>query len=191
VTFTIWIILNNLSLALNPLGFYQIAKILTTPTVVVLNYFIAGTTVSKIVVGALGAICIGVAMTRQGSTETTLLGVFVATAAFITTPIYQTWIGTKQERVNSAQLLFNQSYLSLGMLTIIMLIPFTDRQQLAQLRSERTTAKTGCEGLGCNWAFGCHGDGGEFDTVSDYWEDFGGYGKCLTSRVLVMDVADE
>jgi len=97
VTFTIWIILNNLSLALNPLGFYQIAKILTTPTVVVLNYFIAGTTVSKIVVGALGAICIGVAMTRQGSTETTLLGVFVATAAFISTPIYQTWIGTKQE----------------------------------------------------------------------------------------------
>jgi len=129
--FTIWIILNNLSLALNPLGFYQIAKILTTPTVVVLNYFIAGITVSKIVVGALGAICIGVAMTRQGSTETTLLGVLVATAAFITTAIYQTWIGTKQERVNSAQLLFNQSYLSLGMLTIIILIPFTDRQQLA------------------------------------------------------------
>ncbi|KAF8243735.1 TPT-domain-containing protein [Wilcoxina mikolae CBS 423.85] len=119
----------NLSLALNPLGFYQIAKILTTPTVVILHYFIAGTTVSKTVIGSLGAICIGAGLTCKGSTDTKLLGALVATAAFITTALYQIWIGTKQEGVNSAQLLFNQSYVSLGMLTII--IPFTDRQQLA------------------------------------------------------------
>ena len=130
--FTGWIILNNLSLALNPLGFYQIAKILTTPTVVVLNYFLEGETVSRTVIGSLAAICTGAALTCKGSTDTTLLGSLVAVAAFITTALYQVWIGTKQkqEGVDSAQLLFNQSYLSLGLLMI--LVPFFDRERLIE-----------------------------------------------------------
>jgi solute carrier family 35 protein E3 len=130
LAFTAWIVLNNLSLALNPLGFYQIAKILTTPTVVLLNYFMTGTRVSKTVLGALGVICVGAALTCQSSTEKTPLGVLVAVVAFVMTALYQIWIGTKRAGLDSAQLLFNQSYVSLGLLMV--LVPCIDGRKLVE-----------------------------------------------------------
>ncbi|KAI5842795.1 triose-phosphate transporter family-domain-containing protein [Tricharina praecox] len=121
VAFAAWIILNNLSLLLNPLGFYQIAKIATTPTVVFLNYLLNGDTVSRTVFAALATICAGAALTCHGSTNTTPLGVIIAIAAFITTAVYQIWIGKKQTDTgcSGAQLLFNQSYLALGLLGVL------------------------------------------------------------------------
>lgn len=130
VAFVAWIYLNNLSLQLNPLGFYQIAKIATTPTVVLLGYMLTGVTVSRTVFGALVAICAGAALTCHGSTRTTALGAAVAVVAFVTTAVYQIWIGKQQADTgySGVQVLFNQSYLALGMLTV--LVPFLESRQL-------------------------------------------------------------
>ncbi|KAK2745888.1 hypothetical protein FQN57_003501 [Myotisia sp. PD_48] len=118
VAFTAWVILNNYSLALNPVGFYQITKITVIPTVVALEYFSKGATVTRTIGITLVGICIGAALTCRGSMDTNPLGVFVAAASVGATAVYQVWISKKQVGVNSAQLLYNQSYVSLGLLAI-------------------------------------------------------------------------
>lgn len=146
VAFAAWIILNNLSLLLNPLGFYQIAKIATTPTVVFLNYLLNGDTVSRTVFAALATICAGAALTCHGSTNTTPLGVIIAIAAFITTAVYQIWIGKKQTDTgcSGAQLLFNQSYLALGLLGV--LAPLVEGQLLVAAASSGGGSGSGGQG---------------------------------------------
>ncbi|OWP02782.1 solute carrier family 35 member E [Marssonina coronariae] len=121
-----FLILGNLSLAYNSIGFYQLAKIMTTPCVAILQYFFLGKSVSNLTIGALASVCIGVGLTNTGTAGTSGLGASIAVAAFIVTAFYQVWIGKKMMdfKVSSPQLLLNQAPVSVLLLAVVA--PFSD-----------------------------------------------------------------
>jgi len=121
-----FLILGNLSLAFNSVGFYQLAKIMTTPCVALLQYLLFGNTISGLTITALASVCIGVALTNSAEAGTTKLGASIAIAAFTVTAFYQVWIGKKIKdfNVSSPQLLLNQAPISV--LLLAFLVPFFD-----------------------------------------------------------------
>ena len=122
-----FLLLGNLSLALNSVGFYQLAKVMTTPTVVLLNFLLLGTRVSKETLLAIAAVCIGVTLVNAKLALSNLLGTLIAAAAFTVTALYQIWIGKKIADLNitAPQLLLNQAPVSV--LLLACLGPFIDR----------------------------------------------------------------
>ncbi|KAJ9629744.1 hypothetical protein H2203_002125 [Taxawa tesnikishii (nom. ined.)] len=102
--FCAFLILGNFSLSYNSVGFYQLAKIMTTPTVVLLNFLIFGVTVSHQVVLSVIAVCFGVAV--------------------VTTTVVASNPSIKDLEVSPQQLLLNQAPVSVVLLLILM--PFSD-----------------------------------------------------------------
>ncbi|KIW15016.1 hypothetical protein PV08_07803 [Exophiala spinifera] len=126
IFFAGFLLLGNLSLALNDVDFYQLAKIMTAPTVVALNFVLFRKYISSSALIAVLVTCAGVGLVTAGSFKTNLLGTFVATAAFTVTALYQVWIGKKIEdlKVSPPQLLLNQAPASVVLLLTI--VPFVD-----------------------------------------------------------------
>lgn len=106
-----FLILNNLSLANNSVGFYQLSKILTTPSVVLINFVLFRKYISQDKLLAVSITCVGVGLVSVESVRTNSFGTVVASAAFILTACYQIWIGKKlvDLEVDAPQLLLNQS----------------------------------------------------------------------------------
>jgi drug/metabolite transporter (DMT)-like permease len=121
-----YVVLGNLSLTYNDVGFYQLSKIMTTPTVVLINYVLFRKQVTRYMLAAILATCIGVGFTMNEAAKTALFGVIVATMAFCSTALYQIWIGKKIEdfAVSPPQLLLNQAPISVCLL--IPFVPFFD-----------------------------------------------------------------
>jgi len=112
--------LNNASLAYNTIGFTQIAKVLTVPSVVAFSYLLFGKTVSRNRLLAVAVACIGVAIATGASLNSNPSGAFIAVLAFCSTALYQVWIGKTMElEVSAPQLLLNQTPVS-----ILILLPF-------------------------------------------------------------------
>ena len=128
IAFCAWVILNNLSLLYNPVSFYQLAKIMTVPCVVVLNFIVFKASIDLKTALCLLSVCFGVALTNtgEGAYKTTILGSTVAIAAFIATAVYQIWIQKKHRelRVTSPQLLLCQAPLGVALLTLF--VPYSD-----------------------------------------------------------------
>jgi solute carrier family 35 protein E3 len=116
-----YVVLGNLSLTYNDVGFYQLAKVMTTPTVVLINFVLFRKTVTRWMLAAILTTCLGVSFTMNEAVKTQLFGVIIATLAFCSTALYQIWIGKKIEdfAVSGPQLLLNQAPIS-----VLMLIPF-------------------------------------------------------------------
>ncbi|KAF2474225.1 TPT-domain-containing protein [Lindgomyces ingoldianus] len=125
--FSGYVVLGNLSLAYNSIGFYQLSKVMTTPCVVLFNFVLFQKTVTRYMLLSILATCIGVAFTINGEAKTQLFGVIIASLAFISTALYQIWIGKKIEdfAVGPPQLLLNQAPISV--LLLIPFVPFLDR----------------------------------------------------------------
>jgi solute carrier family 35 protein E3 len=126
LSFAGFVILTNLSLAYNSVAFYQMAKVLTTPCVVLINLLMFQKQISLQIGLTLTFICMGVSLTCAGEFGTSVPGTLFAISGVIVTSLYQVWIGTKQKEfeVSSAQLLFNQAPLSAIML--LFAVPFCD-----------------------------------------------------------------
>ena len=132
------VILPNLSLAYSSVTFYQIARVLLTPTVAVIHFVVYGARIPRSAVYCLIPICLGVAVVsyydtkpRQGirvkSAETTPAGVIFALGGVVASSLYTVWIETYRKKfdMNSMQLLFNQAPISAFLL--LYAIPFTDQ----------------------------------------------------------------
>ena len=121
-----FLLLGNLSLAFNTVGFYQLAKVMTTPTVVLLNFILFGTKVSKETLFAIAAVCVGVTLVNAKLALSNMLGTTIASAAFTVTALYQIWIGKKITDLNitAPQLLLNQAPVSVLLLACVA--PFVD-----------------------------------------------------------------
>ncbi|GAM89164.1 hypothetical protein ANO11243_072000 [Dothideomycetidae sp. 11243] len=122
-----FVLFGNLSLALNSVPFYQMAKILTGPSVVAINYLLFRKTLTKPVLVSVLACCGGVAMTVSGIAAANLTGTSVAVMGFITTAFYQIWIGMKITKLNisAAELLFNIA--PWAVVILVVFIPFLDQ----------------------------------------------------------------
>ncbi|KIX97763.1 uncharacterized protein Z520_06541 [Fonsecaea multimorphosa CBS 102226] len=121
-----FLVLGNLSLALNTVSFYQLAKIMTTPTVVAINFVLFRKVLPTPLLLAILVSCLGVALTNVAMVTSNPTGTLVAVAAFVTTAFYQIWIGKKVAEldIGAPALLLNQAPLSVIML--LCLLPFTD-----------------------------------------------------------------
>lgn len=121
-----FLVLGNLSLANNSIGFYQLAKIMTTPCVALLQYLFLSKSITPPTMAALFFLCLGVGLTNSSAAGTTVIGASIAIAAFTVTAFYQVWIGKKitDFKVTSPQLLLNQAPISVFLLAF--LVPFFD-----------------------------------------------------------------
>ena len=132
------VILPNLSLAYASVAFYQIARVLLTPTVAMIHFVVYGVRMPRQAAYCLVPICLGVAIvsyydtqprrgTRVKAAETTHTGVVFALGGVVASSLYTVWIETYRTKfdMNSMQLLFNQAPISAFLL--LYAIPFTDQ----------------------------------------------------------------
>ncbi|KAK5663943.1 hypothetical protein OQA88_155 [Cercophora sp. LCS_1] len=129
------VILPNLSLAFSTVTFYQVARILLTPTVAAMNFVLYRATLPRNALIALVPACVGVGMVSyydslpaaNASIKTTSgLGVIFAFSGIFASSLYTVWIASYHRKLNmsSMQLLFNQAPVSAIMLLYV--IPFVD-----------------------------------------------------------------
>ncbi len=116
-----FVVFNNLSLQYNSIGIYQLMKVMTTPTIVAVQYFVYGTNLPLMHGVALVPVCVGVALATVTSVETNFYGTLWGVIGVIVTSVYQIWVKTEQERLkcSSELLLFYQAPLSAVMLAIV------------------------------------------------------------------------
>ncbi|KAG2482544.1 hypothetical protein HYH03_018535 [Edaphochlamys debaryana] len=123
-----YIILNNLSLNLNTVGFYQILKIAIAPTVMALEFCLFRKVQSVRIVLAVGVVCLGVtaATVTDNVAIANMMGVIVGLASVVVTALYQIWAGTKQKELqaNSSQLLL--AYTPQAILLLVVMTPMLD-----------------------------------------------------------------
>jgi solute carrier family 35 protein E3 len=135
ITMALNVILPNLSLAFSTVTFYQVARILLTPTVALMNFVLYRSTLPRGAVLALIPACAGVGMvsyydslpSADANVKTTsTLGVIFAFSGIFASSLYTVWIASyhKKLQMNSMQLLFNQAPLAAFMLLYV--IPFVD-----------------------------------------------------------------
>lgn len=129
LSFCGFVVLTNLSLQHNSVGFYQIAKIGTTPTVVIIETLFYGKVFSQKTQLSLLPVCIGVFLTSATDVQFNMIGAVYAFLGVIVTSFYQIWVGSKQKelQLDSMQLLFNQAPISAIML--LFTIPFFEDPQ--------------------------------------------------------------
>ncbi|KAI1393584.1 uncharacterized protein F4822DRAFT_385101 [Hypoxylon trugodes] len=129
------VILPNLSLAFSTVTFYQVARILLTPTVATMDFVLYKSILPRNAILALIPACLGVGMvsyydslpTQDASVKTTSsLGVMFAFCGIFASSLYTVWIKSYQRKlqVSSMQLLFNQAPVSAFLL--LYAIPFID-----------------------------------------------------------------
>lgn len=127
------VVLPNLSLAFSSVTFYQTARVLLTPVVVILNFALYQIAIPRQAAYTLVPVCIGVAMVtyydvKPGAnvTHTSSLGVFFAMTGVLASSVYTVWISYfhKKLEMSSVQLLHNQSLVGATML--LYFIPFID-----------------------------------------------------------------
>eukprot|EP00760_Papus_ankaliazontas_P024474 PhM_4_TR2339/c0_g1_i1/m.50078/K15285/SLC35E3; solute carrier family 35, member E3 len=115
-----FVVLTNLSLVHNSVGFYQLMKVLTTPVIVLLQTLFYGETFGPQIKLSLLIICVGVVAATVTDVQLNTTGTLIASLAVLVTSQYQIWVGTKQKELdlNSMQLLHYQAPLS-----AVMLVP--------------------------------------------------------------------
>jgi solute carrier family 35 protein E3 len=120
-----FVVLTNLSLQYNSVGFYQCAKVMTTPVIVAIQMMFYKTEFSMNIKSALAVVCVGVLIATVTDVELNLVGSIIAVAGVLVTSMYQIWVGTKQKDldVDSMQLLYYQAPISaFGLLFFVPLL---------------------------------------------------------------------
>lgn len=129
------VILPNMSLAYSTITFYQIARILLTPLVALINYFFYQIYIPIRAAWCLIPVCVGVGIvsyfdtlpvTNKEMKVTTAPGVIFALTGVMASSLYTVWIGAYHKKLNmsSMQLLFNQAPVASGLL--LFFIPHID-----------------------------------------------------------------
>ncbi|OTA99190.1 hypothetical protein M426DRAFT_325385 [Hypoxylon sp. CI-4A] len=135
VAMSLNVILPNLSLAFSTVTFYQVARILLTPTVATMDFVLYKSMLPRNAILALIPACLGVAMVSYYDSlptgninvkTTSSLGVMFAFSGIFASSLYTVWIKSYQRKlqVSSMQLLFNQAPVSAFLLLYV--IPFVD-----------------------------------------------------------------
>ena len=119
-------ILSNASLAYNSVGFYQIAKILNTPCLMLIERLVFNKQSSTSVKCAVLIMSIGIGLATVTDATITNIGLVIASASIVFTSVYQILIGRKQKELNvgSMQLLHEKAPVAAVML--VFMIPFLE-----------------------------------------------------------------
>jgi solute carrier family 35 protein E3 len=148
-----YVAFNNMSLLTNSVGVYQISKIVCTPVIVGLEWFVYGQRQSKQTLLSLLPVCVGVFVTVYSDSSVNLKGTFWAILAIVANSFYTIWGKTKQRElgVTPMQILTYQAPISALMLVFLM--PFIDNyNDLAAWKP--TSVGLTYIALSCIFAFG-------------------------------------
>ena len=118
-----YVVLNNISLNLNSVGFYQISKILISPAILVLEkllYNKSSTLQTKL---AIVLVLVGVGIASVSDVSVNFTGTLVALAAVLVTATYQIWVGTKQKELGAGSMQLLHEYTPAAALFLMLLIP--------------------------------------------------------------------
>ena len=128
----------NLSLQISTVTFYQITRVLLTPTVAILNFFFYAKSMPRLAVYALFPMCVGVALISYYDVkpppppgapikDNGVLGTVVALGSVFISGIYTVWVGSYQRKyeMNGFQLLYNQA--PIGGVVLLYIVPWTDK----------------------------------------------------------------
>ncbi|KAL8630870.1 hypothetical protein Q9189_003372 [Teloschistes chrysophthalmus] len=129
------VILPNASLQFSSVTFYQLARILLTPTVALINYIFYNTSIPRPAVYALIPACVGVGIVSYYDSKapaspkvksTSFIGVIFAFAGVLASSLYTVWVSSYQKtlKLSSMQLLYNQA--PVGGVLLLYIIPWTD-----------------------------------------------------------------
>ncbi|KAL4731220.1 hypothetical protein ACLX1H_000182 [Fusarium chlamydosporum] len=135
IVMTLNIIFPNLSLAFSTVTFYQVARVLVTPCVAILDYILYKVSVSGMAASTLVVACLGVAMVSYYDSRpsddaniktTSQIGIIFALMGVFFSSLYTVWIAAFRKRlaISSMQLLLNQAPLSAFLL--LYFIPWVD-----------------------------------------------------------------
>lgn len=130
------VILPNLSLAYSTVTFYQIARILLTPTVAMMNFALYHEVLPRGAILSLIPACLGVGMVTyydsipkddQTIKTTSTLGIVFAFTGIFASSLYTVWIAAYHRKLsmNSMQLLYVQA--PMACLLLLLSIPFFDQ----------------------------------------------------------------
>jgi len=116
-----FVVLTNLSLQYNSVGFYQLAKVMTTPVIICIQAIFFQTRYSLNVILSLGLVVCGVILASVSDVQLNLTGSLFAASGVLVTSCYQIFVGRKQKslNVNSMQLLVYQAPVAALMLLFI------------------------------------------------------------------------
>ncbi|XP_012524942.1 solute carrier family 35 member E3 [Monomorium pharaonis] len=122
MTFCGFVVLTNLSLAHNTVGTYQVAKMLTTPCVIVMQMIFYRKRFGMLVKLTLIPITLGVIINFYYDIQFNIIGTVYATLGVLVTSLYQVMINRKQKefQMDPMQLLYYQAPLSGVMLLIVV-----------------------------------------------------------------------
>eukprot|EP00184_Porphyridium_aerugineum_P006733 CAMPEP_0184700750 /NCGR_PEP_ID=MMETSP0313-20130426/15842_1 /TAXON_ID=2792 /ORGANISM="Porphyridium aerugineum, Strain SAG 1380-2" /LENGTH=332 /DNA_ID=CAMNT_0027160559 /DNA_START=74 /DNA_END=1072 /DNA_ORIENTATION=- len=116
-----FVVLTNLSLQYNSIGFYQIMKVMTTPTVVIIEALFYHKYLEFNLKLSLVPICIGVILTASTDYRLNMIGTIYAISAVLVTSLYQIWSGTLQSSLECDAL---QLQYYTAPMSAVLLIPF-------------------------------------------------------------------
>ncbi|XP_053575767.1 solute carrier family 35 member E3 [Bombina bombina] len=124
LSFCGFVVFTNLSLQNNTIGTYQLAKVMTTPVIILIQTIWYGKMFSLKIKLTLIPITLGVFLNSYYDVKFNVLGMLFATLGVLVTSLYQVWVGSKQHelQVNSMQLLYYQAPMSSAMLLCV--VPF-------------------------------------------------------------------
>ena len=100
-----YIVLNNLNLNLNTVGFYQITKIAVAPAVLAAEAVFLGKKATPRVTASIAVVCLGVGLATVTDPQLGggFTGLLVGAGAVAATAAYQIWAGTKQKEMAKAR----------------------------------------------------------------------------------------
>jgi solute carrier family 35 protein E3 len=119
-----FIVLNNLSIQLNTVGFYQISKIAITPVVVAIEWAFYSKSASPRILASIAVLLTGITLATVTDSQVSSrpLGMLVAAINVCVTGLYQVWAGSKQRELglNGLQLLHQVAPLSVVLLAVMI-----------------------------------------------------------------------
>lgn len=130
-----FICLTNLSLQHNSVGFYQVMKVMTTPTVVVIEALLYQKYLETQLKIALLPVCLGVIITTVTDFRLNGVGAAYAIAGVIVTSFYQIWSGTLQKSLECNALQLQLYVAPLAAISILPFIPIFDNYSVSDLDS--------------------------------------------------------
>ncbi|PNH06400.1 Solute carrier family 35 member E3 [Tetrabaena socialis] len=123
-----YIVLCNLSLKVNTVGFYQVMKIAVAPTVIGLELLMFRRVPPARIVAAVLVVClgIGVATVTDSQMVSNVLGIGVGMGATLVTALYQIWAGSKQRELKASSMQLLHAYTPQATIMLGLLVPLCE-----------------------------------------------------------------
>ena len=122
-----YVILGNMSIQWNSIGFYQISKILSTPAVMVLERIFYQKTTNASIKAAVVLMCIGIALATVTDATVTLAGAVIALTSVSCSSSYSVLIGAKQKELGVGSMQLLHQFSPIAALVLLVALPFLEQ----------------------------------------------------------------